>query len=475
MNSKTASEILAPKLLKKVMGKFDLTALYFALIFGSYGAAQMTAEGWAGIPMLLLAAITFLLPTAMASYELGSVFPGEGGTYLWAHKAFGPFHGFISGWLSWVPIFLLLPLGVSTVIAHLQFAVGYDFSLSLSIFLQIVLIVIVTLISCLKLKLSQGYIKAMFGVSLGTAVIVFVVAITSYRGVNPIDSNVYDFNVFEHGAMYSAAILWLLGVEVPFNMGTEIKDHRNSTKHMLIWGTAFLLLGYLLGIFGTLALTPVDSIDATTGISRAVGSVYPFLGIIVALMVSFAVVSQDVAYMNSYSRLLFVSGLEKRLPESFSYLTKNTVPIIALLVQCIGAALVVIIFSSIKNLASAFQLYLASLVVVWVSALLYVFCAIPIVRQKYADYYKENKVWKIPFGKVGMWVIVVAGVFFSLVAIYYVFATPWTADLSVEIWRSSLALLSIGLFVLGVIIYWSGRKRVKSADIVSELRRENIE
>jgi amino acid transporter len=130
MESQMITEKKAPGLLDRILKGFDLTALYFALIFGAYGAAQMTAEGWAGIPMLILAAVTFLLPTALAAYELGTLFPGEGGIYIWTHKALGPLHGFISGWLSWVPIFLLLPLGASTIVAHIEMISGTKLALS---------------------------------------------------------------------------------------------------------------------------------------------------------------------------------------------------------------------------------------------------------------------------------------------------------------------------------------------------------
>lgn len=120
------AELIPPKVLPRALTRFDLISLYFALIFGSYGAAQMAAGGWAGIPMMLLAAATFLLPCALAAYELGTLFPGEGGIYIWAHKTAGPIHGFIAGWLSWVPIFFLLPLGATTIIAHMQYVTGSE-------------------------------------------------------------------------------------------------------------------------------------------------------------------------------------------------------------------------------------------------------------------------------------------------------------------------------------------------------------
>lgn len=472
------AEIIPNMLLKRVLRRFDLMALYFALIFGSYGAAQMTADGWAGIPMLLIAAITFLLPTALAAYELGTLFPGEGGIYIWADKTLSPIHGFIAGWLSWVPIFLLLPLGVSVIVAHVQFLFGVNFPLALNISIQAFLVIIITTISAFKLKLSQKYINIMFFVSFGTAIIVFLCAVFGVTKGTPIDSSVFDFNISKHGALYSAAILWLLGVEVPFNMGAEIKEHKKSAGFMFLWGTIALLVAYILGIYGVISITPLGEIDATIGIAKSVSTVSHALGILVGLMIIFAVISQDVAYMNTYSRLLFISGIEKRLPSSTSYLTKNKVPIIALFIQCIGAIIVIIIFTTQQNLAVVFQLYLAALVAVWVASLYYLYIALPIARKKYKDSYSDkSKVWIIPLKKFGLWFIVIMGIIFNTVAIYYVFANPWSPDISTTDWQTWLGIISLIIIISGTIIYLFSLKKVKKLDIDSEIERykENYE
>ena len=469
------AEIIPEKLLDRVLKRFDLTALYFALIFGAYGAAQMTADGWAGIPMLILAAVTFLLPTALASYELGTLFPGEGGIYIWSQKALGPIHGFVSSWLSWVPIFLLLPLGASTIVSHIEYIIGAKLSLSANITVQSLVVIGITLISCFRLVFSQRYINIMFFVSFGTAIIVFACAFfTDKQAATPFDSSLTSFDVFKHGAMYSAAILWLLGVEVPFNMGAEIKDHKKNAGFMFLWGTVALLVGYILGIYGVLKLLPAGNINAITGVTDAVGTVSHFLGIVVALMVCFAVSSQDVAYMNSYSRLLFVSGIEKRLPSIMSYLTNKKVPLPAILVQCIVGIFVIIFFTTQQNLAATFQLYLAALVTVWVTSLYYLYIALPIVRSKFkSNYETDNSIWKIPFKSFGLWFTVIMGLVFNTVAIYYVFANPWTADISPTEWRKWLVIISAVIILSGTIIFLLSNSKVKKIDIDEEIRKYN--
>jgi len=473
-SKKMLAELIPPRVLPRVLSRFDLVTIYFALIFGSYGAAQMAGQGWAGVSMMTLAAITFLIPCILASYELGTLFPGEGGIYIWAHKTFGPIHGFIAGWLSWVPIFLLIPLGATTIVAHLQVALNAQWSLGAQVTAQLLVAWAVVIISMKRLSFSQGYVRALFFVSLATAVTVFVVGLLKSSPANPVNAEISSLDLGKYGALYSAAILWLLGVEVPFNMGAEIKDVRRSAGTMMLWGSLALMAGYYLGIIGILYSTPLDQIDTTTGVARAAATLSPAIGSLVAILICFAVSSQDVAYMNAYSRLLFVSGIERRLPAVMGQVNEKTrVPIPAMLVQGLGASLVILIFSTQAQLTVAFNLYIATLVAVWCTSLFYVYAGIVRARKTHAALYTErqNQVWRIPGGRVGVWAVAIWGAAFNAVAIYYVFAIPLVSTISPTSWRVWLTSVSLVVVLLGVWIFARSEKIVASLSAEEELKK----
>lgn len=269
------AETEPPKILPRILKRFDMVAIYFAIIFGSYGAAQMTSHGWAGIPMLILAAVTFLIPCILGAFELGTLFPSEGGIYVWAHKTFGPIHGFIAGWLSWIPIFLLVPLDASVIIAHLQFALGQEWSLFAQVAAQIAFVWVLLLVCILRLRISQTVVNIMFFVAMGTAVTALIAGLMHGGAATPISSDLFSFDLTQHGALYSAAVLWLLGAEVPFNMGAEFSDHKKTARTMFVWGSGALLVGYIIGVVGILLTTNAASVDATTGLARAVATLSP--------------------------------------------------------------------------------------------------------------------------------------------------------------------------------------------------------
>ncbi len=61
----------------------------------------------AGGPLLcvlgfLILPLVWSLPEAVVTAELATTFPENSGYVAWVTAAFGPFWGFLEGWLSWV-------------------------------------------------------------------------------------------------------------------------------------------------------------------------------------------------------------------------------------------------------------------------------------------------------------------------------------------------------------------------------------
>ncbi len=459
------AESMPPKILPRILTRFDLITIYFAIVFGSYGAAQMAAQGWAGIPMLILAAITFLLPCALASYELGTLFPSEGGVYVWAHKTFGPLHGFIAGWLSWMPIFLLLPLDATILVSFLQYIFGVEWSIWWQVAAQIGFVWILLSVAVLKLRTSQSLVNFFFFVAIGTALCALVAGLIHHGSATPITREIFSLDLSKYGFLYSAAVLWLLGVEVPFNMGAEFSDHKRTGKTMLTWGTCALFVGYLMGIIGILLTTPVAEINQTTGIAVAVGTLSPILGILVAIGVCFAIFAQATSTMNAYSRLVFIGGIEKRLPKKMALVSKGKTPWPAMLVQAIGSTIVILIFATQDNLVVTYNLYLAALVAVWCTSLFYIYFGVLRARKMYKDLYalRGKEVWVIPGGKLGLWLCATIGIIFNTLAIYFVFAKPWVDGITSHSWRLWLGAASATIIIVGVSVFLLSTKKAKGA------------
>ena len=59
------------------------------------------ASGPASLPLWVVAVVVFSVPLTLATAELTGRFSHEGGVYVWTGETFGPFWGFLCGWLYW--------------------------------------------------------------------------------------------------------------------------------------------------------------------------------------------------------------------------------------------------------------------------------------------------------------------------------------------------------------------------------------
>src|SRR5512143_3662205 len=78
--------------------------IYFTVCGGAFGAEPMVGLSGPGMALLLfvLTPLLFSIPNMLMVREMQSMMPAEGGYYHWIKQAFGPFAGFMAGWMNWV-------------------------------------------------------------------------------------------------------------------------------------------------------------------------------------------------------------------------------------------------------------------------------------------------------------------------------------------------------------------------------------
>jgi amino acid transporter len=78
--------------------------IYFTVCGGSFGAEPMVSLSGPGLTLILFIAtpLVFSIPNMLMVREMQSMMPVEGGYYHWLKKAFGPFIGFLGGFMNWV-------------------------------------------------------------------------------------------------------------------------------------------------------------------------------------------------------------------------------------------------------------------------------------------------------------------------------------------------------------------------------------
>src|SRR6185312_5968382 len=136
--------------------------------------------------------------------------------------------------------------------------------------------------------------------------------------------------------------------EVPLNMGVEIRNVRSITKY-LFWGSIVVMAAYLFSTFGVQMTVPravqLGANPAAIGaaVQLGFGAAGTVLSdIVIVVFIGFFLFNTAV-YNYSFGRLLFVSGLDQRLPAAMSKVNRNRVPWVAVLVQSIISAFFAIV------------------------------------------------------------------------------------------------------------------------------------
>ncbi|WP_422748326.1 APC family permease [Mycobacterium sp. WMMD1722] len=474
------TELVPEQILPKVMSTFGLTAAYVFIICWITGSSVMATGGWTAIPMWILGILTFLIPAGMAVVELGNLWPGQGGVYIWATRTMGETWGFIGGYLSWVPVILNAASSPAVVLSFLLLAFHAELGVMTSVILQLVIMWVVIGLALAKLAANQRIMNVVFVVFGVLALTIFVCgALFAAKNGSATPFNWHDAvipNFAVAGFLYGTVLLYLLGVETPYNMGAEFLSVRRSGPRMILWGSTALVAIYLLTTLGTMMALPTDEIDAVTGVIGMLDVAgFPGLMEICAIVLALIIVVALMTYQVAYSRLIFVSGLERHLPRIFTHLNPRTRnPVSAILIQGVLSSLLIIGLYSQSSLVNTTIFLQGGLSTVWLLSGFFFLIPVVVARKKYADRYANETFWRIPGGMVGVWITVVVGTLGTIGGIYYSFAKSWLASSGVGDgeWMTWVGSISLGMFALGLVVYVFGRRsahKTSQADSLAHL------
>jgi len=424
----------------------------------------MATGGWTAIPMWVLGILLFLVPAGLAVAELGSLWPGQGGVYIWAYRTLNEPMAFLGGFLSWIPVILNGAASPAIVIQLLLLAFHAEIGLTLSIILQLVVLWVVIGLALAKLAANQKVMNVTFIVYGVLTAVIFVVG-ASYavsHGGPATEFSAHDAlvpNFAVGGFLFGTVLLYLVGVETPFNMGAEFLSVKRSATRMILWGSLALIAIYLLTTLGTMMALPSAEIDPVTGVigSLAVSGISGLMevaAIVLAVIVFVALVTYQIAY----SRLIFVSGLERHLPRIFTHLNPRTRnPVTALLVQgAISSTVMVALFSQ-SSMANVTVYLTGALSLIWLISGFFFFIPLMRARKLYADRYASEDFWRIPGGLPAVYTVGIVGSLATLGGIYYSFATPWI-DVPTSTWMTWLGSISAVTLLVALLVYVFGRR-----------------
>jgi len=493
------SERVAGGILPKVLNSFDMVAIFAAIVLFITNAAVIQTAGPAAFGWWILGFLAFLIPSAIVTGQLGVMFPGEGSIYLWTHKAFGTFWGFFAGFCAWWPGVLVMVATGTITLAYLGYVfpgtVG-SWSIQVQGGLIIAFILVSAVLAVLRFRMTQNIVNTVFvlyGVAIAlmlTAGIVHLArgrpaqvdptALSTWAPSKPTGVN------FTNWTFFGLVILALLGVEVPLNMGVEIKDTRSITRY-LFWGSITVMAAYLIATWAVMVTVPAAGGRSAqvTAVAEAVRlSLGTFWGDLVALILAGFFLFITVVYNYSFARLIFVSGLDRRLPKVMSHVNANKVPDVGVLAQTIVAVVFTLLAFVILPLASGggsavdvqtkvYDVLQAAVTVIWCVSMVVLFVDVLIILRRYAAQFEARRL-----AHPGVfWVCSAIGALAALIGIVSTLSGSWTplisndagtlklfgADIAYGAWFWWVGGIAVVSMVVGALLYMLGRRTEATA------------
>jgi amino acid transporter len=429
------SEEYASKALPQIMNTTDLTMVFMTIMFfinnpvGTAGAGAVSFTYW------VIGAIVFFIPCVIATAQLGTMFPYEGSTYNWTHKALGGFWSLFASVSYWVPGVLGMVAGAGIGVTFIQgLHTGWLAEPWQQGLLLIGFLLFSAILSTQRLRVVLNIVKVVLPLTwavialLGLAAIVWL--LTGHHSATNFTAT-RDWAITpETFGLFGTVTLAYLGADVSLNMGGEAATRKAIPRHLLIGGIGVIVC-YLIV---TLALLVVQGADAASvgpfAVITLIDQVFgKFLGNIAAIcVIAFFPIFTTILNC-SFARLLMVTSIDRRLPIGLGKLNKNRAPANAIIFQTLVAivfvmfaflAPYVITFTKPADLANeVFTISLSALTLMWAISTSFLFVDLAVLYFRDRQFLRQHLIVPMPILWACIIVAPVACILAIVVTLYY--------------------------------------------------------
>lgn len=457
------------------LSRVDLLVIFLAIVLFIPNASvvQATADS-GGITYLywILGTLTFLVPGALASAQLYRLMPSDGSLYVWTHRAMGPLFGFFAAFCSWFPG-VLVPLATTDTIITLVQGIGVQVAGAnanwlidprLGGLVVVSALVLVGIASALPLRLIMKTAKSII---LLYCLSIALIGLAGFAWLLAGHAPAAPITTFTPGSssrnivLYGVIVLALLGVEVPLNMAAEERE-RGEALFFLRWGPLFVLIAYLLGTFGVMAVVPPSAASQGYSTLTAVTIVFgPAASVIVGIIFIAFFFICTIIYTVTFARILFVAALDYRLPISLTKINRHGTPYLATTAQIlIAIALAIITYfvgpalfqvSAVNFSQQTYNVAQATVTVIWCISMIFLFLDLPFMLYRSREFLAKKRELLI----AAPWLLSAAsfvGAIASVLGIGTTLTQSWDPDLlSNADWFKYVGVCSIICLVVGLL------------------------
>lgn len=398
---------------KHALSVFSLTMITVSSVDSIRNLPATALFGSQLMAFFVLAALFFLIPTALVSAELASGWPLQGGIYVWVKQAFGQRAGFLAIWLQWIENVIWYP----TILAFVAGSLGYLISPQLAnspYFLWLMIVMLFWAITAINFygMRSSALLSNVCGISgllLPMTFIIGLGAVWLWQG-NPSAVRFDWAHVcprWHDSSMWvslTAIMLSFSGIEIATVHASDVNNPQRTFPRVLSYAVMIILSTLILGSLSIAVVLPHDSINLVAGIMQAFDAFFQryhitYLMPCIALMLVMGGVGGVSNWIIGPTKGLLVAAKDGNLPVFFQRENRHGAPVIILLLQAIIVTVLATLFLFMPSVNGSYWFLTALASQLYMLMYLMMFTAAIVLRMKQPQH---PRAFKIPGGLVGM-------------------------------------------------------------------------
>ena len=354
-----------------------------------------------GVPWLLILVWTlggiYTMLGANYTAELATMLPKAGGPYVYAHRAYGPFAGFVVGWSGW--------LGDVASLAFISIAFGefavklFDLSGGVTIIAAGVLLFL-TFLNWLGVRSGSG-VQQITAFLKAISLIAFVIACFTLGGGEIVNSAAPVSALTDSWELFVALILAFQLVLAAYGgwnsvvyFAEEDKNPERNIPRSLHGGVLAIIVIYLLVNFALLYVLPfselaASKLPAADAMSLIFGSRGGQIVTALGMLSIIGILNAIVMYV---PRTLYALGRDGLFSTKAMAVNSGGTPVIALAIT-IGVSILLISIGTFEKLLAIYTFYSVANNILLIASLF-------VLRRREPDLPRPTRTWGYPFAPI---------------------------------------------------------------------------
>jgi amino acid transporter len=448
----------------KVLSVLTLAMISVAGIVNLRNLPILASVGFSLVFFCTIAAVVFLIPSALVCAEMASSFPQAGGVYLWTEKAFGAKIGFFTIWSEWFNNVIGFPTTLSFIAATLAFIFIPNLEqhkVAMFVAMQVI-IWGCTLFNFLGIKASSrlNIVGALAGTIIPATFIVILGCIWLLNG-HPIQLNLSLSNLLP--PMHITNIVFFLGVlsgyagmQITAFHAPNVKNPRTDFPRSIILAVFMILAITILSSLAIALVVPQNQLSLVSGVVSGFATFFYNFHLnwalpILALLIAISGISSLSAWLLGPARGLAVAAHQGYFPKWCAYENRHGAPTNILLLQAILTSALSLLFLFTQSLSTAF--WILMVLTSQFTLVMYVLMFGAAIRLRYS-HPNIPRPFRIAGGNFGIWLIGGVGISVCLIGISIGYFPPASLNIG-KLWKYETLLIAGNLLyiVLPLIIY----------------------